>query len=249
MPLLIPDLPVFLRWRGEPWFGDPALDQLTEIADRLVLDSDEWGECDATMMQLPELFDRVAISDIAWAKVQPWREACAALWPDIAEADSLRVAGPRGETLLLWGWLRARLRRELRARTRARRRGRARGDRRRGCPCAARETHLVERPPLGPARDLRSRPDLRRGRDRARRRARLGDSERDRGDPGVEEVLREQSDERMLVGREAVRVRDEERHLSGRLGDGVGRRVAADERLGCGRVPRVDAEPDRALIR
>ena len=40
MPLLIPDLPVFLRWRGEPWFGDPALDQLTEIADRLVLDSD-----------------------------------------------------------------------------------------------------------------------------------------------------------------------------------------------------------------
>jgi glucose-6-phosphate dehydrogenase assembly protein OpcA len=113
MPLLIPDLPVFLRWRGEPWFGDPALDQLTEIADRLVLDSDEWGECDATMTQLPELFDRVAISDIAWAKVQPWREACAALWPDIGEADSLRVAGPRGETLLLWGWLRARLRREL----------------------------------------------------------------------------------------------------------------------------------------
>jgi hypothetical protein len=113
MPLLIPDLPVFLRWRGEPWFGDPALDQLTEVADRLVLDSDEWGECDATMMRLPELFDQVAISDIAWAKVKPWREACAALWPEIGEADLLRVAGPRGETLLLWGWLRARLRREL----------------------------------------------------------------------------------------------------------------------------------------
>ena len=113
MPLLIPDLPVFLRWRGEPWFGDPALEQLTEIADRLVLDSDEWSECDGTLMRLPELFDRVAVSDIAWAKVQPWREACAALWPEIGEADSLRVAGPRGETLLLWGWLRARLRREL----------------------------------------------------------------------------------------------------------------------------------------
>jgi len=53
------------------------------------------------------------VSDIAWAKVQPWREACASLWPEIAEADALRVAGPRGETLLLWGWLQARLRREL----------------------------------------------------------------------------------------------------------------------------------------
>ena len=113
MPLLIPDLPVFLRWRGEPWFGDPALDQLSDVADRLVLDSDEWSECDATLMRLPEIFDRIAVSDIAWAKVQPWREACASLWPEIADGETLRVAGPRGETLLLWGWLQARLRKEL----------------------------------------------------------------------------------------------------------------------------------------
>jgi hypothetical protein len=113
LPLLIPDLPVFLRWRGEPWFGEPALDQLSEVADRIVLDSDEWSACDATLTRLPELFDQIAVSDIAWAKVQPWREACAALWPEIAEAGTLRVAGPRGETLLLWGWLQARLGREL----------------------------------------------------------------------------------------------------------------------------------------
>jgi Glucose-6-phosphate dehydrogenase subunit len=113
MPLLIPDLPVFLRWRGEPDFGGDQLDQLVQVADRLVLDSDEWSECDATMERLPELFERIAISDIAWAKVQPWREACASLWPGIAEAESLRLAGPRGQALLLWGWLRARLRRDL----------------------------------------------------------------------------------------------------------------------------------------
>jgi len=113
MPLLIPDLPVFLRWRGEPAFDEPALDQLTEVADRLVLDSDEWSDCDGAFARLPELFDRITISDIAWAKLQPWREACASLWPGIAESDSLRVAGPRGEVLLLWGWLQARLRREL----------------------------------------------------------------------------------------------------------------------------------------
>jgi Glucose-6-phosphate dehydrogenase subunit len=113
MPLLIPDLPVFLRWRGEPPFGDQALDQLTEVADRLVLDSDEWSDCDGTFARLPEIFDRIAVSDIAWAKVQPWRESCAGLWPGIAESESLRVAGPRGQTLLLWGWLRARLERHL----------------------------------------------------------------------------------------------------------------------------------------
>ena len=86
MPLLIPDLPVFLRWRGEPWFGDPALDQLSEVADRLVLDSDEWSDCDGTFARLPEIFDRIGVSDIAWAKVQPWREACASLWPEIGDA-------------------------------------------------------------------------------------------------------------------------------------------------------------------
>jgi Glucose-6-phosphate dehydrogenase subunit len=113
MPLLITDLPVFLRWRGEPAFGEPALEQLADVADRLVLDSDEWSDCDGTFERLPELFDAIAVSDIAWAKVQPWREACAALWPGIAETSSVRIAGPRGETLLLWGWLRARLGLEL----------------------------------------------------------------------------------------------------------------------------------------
>ncbi|HEX5469013.1 MAG TPA: glucose-6-phosphate dehydrogenase assembly protein OpcA [Gaiellaceae bacterium] len=112
-PLLIPDLPVFLRWRGEPDFGGRPLAELTGIADRLVLDSNEWSDCDLALERLPELFDRIVVSDIAWAKVQPWREACASLWPGIAEAESVRIAGLRGEVLLLWGWLRSRLRREL----------------------------------------------------------------------------------------------------------------------------------------
>jgi glucose-6-phosphate dehydrogenase assembly protein OpcA len=112
-PLLIPDLPVFLRWRGEPAYGEQALEQLLEVADRLVLNSDEWSDCDTTFQRLPEIFDAIAVSDIAWAKVQPWREACAELWPGIAEASELRVAGPRGETLLLRGWLQARLGKSL----------------------------------------------------------------------------------------------------------------------------------------
>src|SRR4051794_30645709 len=42
LPLLISDLPVFLRWRGEPPFGEQAWEQLTGVADRLVVDSSEW---------------------------------------------------------------------------------------------------------------------------------------------------------------------------------------------------------------
>src|SRR5262249_33769105 len=37
LPLLISHLPVFCRWRGEPWFGRPAWEQLVQIADRVVV--------------------------------------------------------------------------------------------------------------------------------------------------------------------------------------------------------------------
>src|SRR3954466_5968448 len=41
-PLLVPDLPVFLRWRCVPPFGEPAFDELIDVADRLIVDSTEW---------------------------------------------------------------------------------------------------------------------------------------------------------------------------------------------------------------
>jgi glucose-6-phosphate dehydrogenase assembly protein OpcA len=113
LPLLVSDLPVFLRWRGPLPFGAPELEQLVGVVDRLVVDSREWPGLEAAFARLPELFDRVAVSDIAWARTQPWREAVAALWPECAEASLLRVAGPEAEALLLAGWLRARLEREV----------------------------------------------------------------------------------------------------------------------------------------
>ena len=113
VPLLIPDLPVFLRWRGDLHFGAPELEQLVAEVDRLVVDSAEWGTPERTLARLPRLFDRVAVSDIAWARTQAWREALAALWPDIADASSLRVAGPRADALLLALWLGSRLDREV----------------------------------------------------------------------------------------------------------------------------------------
>lgn len=112
-PLLVADLPVFLRWRGPLPFGAPELEQLVGVTDRLVVDSIEWPDAESSYRRLPELFDRVAVSDIAWARLQPWREAVAALWPDVADAATLRVAGPEAEALLLSRWLGARLGRNV----------------------------------------------------------------------------------------------------------------------------------------
>ena len=108
-PLLVSDLPVFLRWRGELPFGSPELEQLVDIADRLVLDAREWSDPPATLSLLADRLRDVAVSDIAWARTQPWREAVARLWPEIAEARRVRVAGPKAEALLLRAWLSSRL--------------------------------------------------------------------------------------------------------------------------------------------
>jgi glucose-6-phosphate dehydrogenase assembly protein OpcA len=112
-PLLVSDLPVFLRWRGDLPFGATEFEQLVEIADRLVVDSQEWSDPVFAFTHLAEVFEAVAVSDIAWARTRPWREAVAALWPDVAEARRLRVAGPKVEALLLNGWLSSRLQREI----------------------------------------------------------------------------------------------------------------------------------------
>ena len=112
-PLLVPDLPVFLRWRGEcPW-GGAELEELVEVTDRLIVDSSEWPDVESAYERLAELFERVVVSDIAWARTEPWRRAIAALWPDCSEASAVRVAGPRVEALLLARWLATRLGRDV----------------------------------------------------------------------------------------------------------------------------------------
>ncbi len=109
LPLLVSDLPVFLRWRGEPPFGAAELEQLVGVTDRLVVDSSEWPDARADLARLAEIFGKIAVSDIAWARTEPWRCGLADLWPAVADASALRVAGPEPEALLLQSWLAARL--------------------------------------------------------------------------------------------------------------------------------------------
>jgi glucose-6-phosphate dehydrogenase assembly protein OpcA len=108
-PLLISDLPVFLRWRGEPDWDSAQLAQLVDVVDRLIVDSTEWADLPDGYARLTELFDHVAVSDIAWARTSRWRAELASLWPGIANVERIRVIGTAAQAHLLAGWLRSRL--------------------------------------------------------------------------------------------------------------------------------------------
>ena len=112
LPLLVSDLPVFLRWRGEPPWGAPELDQLVGVVDRLIVDSTEWDDLPFPYRHLAELFPRTAVSDIAWARTSRWRMLLASLWPDISGVGTVRVHGTQAQALLIVGWLRSRLGRD-----------------------------------------------------------------------------------------------------------------------------------------
>ncbi len=108
-PLLLPDLPVFLRWRGVPPFGEGPFEQLVDVVDRLIVDSTEWPGLPGPYAQLAEIFDRVVVSDIAWARTSRWRPQLASLWPGIAHVQAIEVEGTDAQANLLAGWLRSRL--------------------------------------------------------------------------------------------------------------------------------------------
>jgi hypothetical protein len=113
LPLLVSDLPVFCRWRGEPSWATSELEEIVGVTDRLVVDSSEWRGVPAAYSLLAALFDRVAVSDIAFSRTLPWRRRLAELWPEIATIEKLRVEGPRADAELAAGWLRARLKRDV----------------------------------------------------------------------------------------------------------------------------------------
>jgi glucose-6-phosphate dehydrogenase assembly protein OpcA len=112
-PLLLPDLPVFLRWRGLPPFGEQAFEQLVDTVDRLIVDSTEWPGLPGPYERFAEIFNRVAVSDIAWARTSRWRPQLASLWPGIADVSRIKVIGTEAQAHLLAGWLRSRLGRRI----------------------------------------------------------------------------------------------------------------------------------------
>jgi len=113
VPLLISDLPVFARWRGQPAFGAPEFEQIVDLVDRLIVDTTEWPDLPGAYAPLVGLFDRTVVSDIAWERTERWRSLLASLWPGIRDVRQVRVHGTRAQGYLLDGWLRSRLGHEV----------------------------------------------------------------------------------------------------------------------------------------
>jgi hypothetical protein len=111
-PLLISDLPVFIRWRGLPEFG-PVFDELVDVVDRLIVDSTEWPTDSLAHAygDLARRFDRTVISDIAWERTERWRRELAGAWP--FDAREISVKATYAQALLLKGWLKSRLGHEV----------------------------------------------------------------------------------------------------------------------------------------
>jgi glucose-6-phosphate dehydrogenase assembly protein OpcA len=112
-PLLLPDLPVFLRWRGLPAFEERSFAELVDVVDRLIVDSTEWPGLPGPYPSLAEFFERTAVSDIAWARTSRWRRQLASVWPGIAKVRRIKVTGTEAQACLLAGWLRSRLARQV----------------------------------------------------------------------------------------------------------------------------------------
>ena len=76
-PLLIHDLPTHIWWPGDPPFADPIFDQLVEIGDRVLVDSDEFSDLLHGLRRLTTLRRRSGVGDLAWHRLAWWQELTA----------------------------------------------------------------------------------------------------------------------------------------------------------------------------
>ena len=125
IPLLVPDLPVFLWWTGTPPSEARHLDDLVRLADRLIVDSADFARPDRTLPEVAHLARlRVGITDLNWARLTPWRELIAQFfdvppWRPFLDGITGIRAGfavdmdgrdiHPSQALLLLGWLASRL--------------------------------------------------------------------------------------------------------------------------------------------
>jgi glucose-6-phosphate dehydrogenase assembly protein OpcA len=130
-PLLIHDLPTHVWWPGDPPFGDPVFNQLVELADRVIVDSLDFGDLLDGCRRLANLRRRSGIGDLSWERLAWWHELTAqffdaprfrrylanlnglriryAVAADGQDGDAPAVARPMSQAMLYAGWLAARL--------------------------------------------------------------------------------------------------------------------------------------------
>ena len=112
LPFTLPDLPVAV-WlpNNLPGRGDP----LVEAADRVIVDTRVVGYKADALSHLSALTHKVAVTDLSWSRLKPWRNLLASLFeghtyrPFLRDVHSLEVTGHAGPRHLIAGWLMSRL--------------------------------------------------------------------------------------------------------------------------------------------
>ena len=112
LPFTLPDLPVAVwlprRILGR---GDPLL----ETANRVVVDTRVVGYEPDALSRLYSLSHRVAVTDLSWWRLKPWRNLLASLFeghlyrPFLKDVHRLEVTGHAGPRHLFAGWVVSRL--------------------------------------------------------------------------------------------------------------------------------------------
>lgn len=125
--LLVPDLPTAVWWRSKPVPGSAFLQSLIDMADRVILDTEQLDPDSSGFRQLSQLIGRnmeqTAFSDLAWSRLTPWRRAIAGFsdvpaWKrHLADIERIEVSFRRSSempsmsirALYLVSWLASRL--------------------------------------------------------------------------------------------------------------------------------------------
>jgi glucose-6-phosphate dehydrogenase assembly protein OpcA len=128
IPLLLPDLPVFLWWTGTPPLAAAHFDALLTLADRLIVDSADFARPDQTLPAIAAVAQaghgRYGVTDFNWTRLTAWRDLVAQFFdvpawrPFLDGVTGVRVgfavdADGReihpSQALLFAGWLASRL--------------------------------------------------------------------------------------------------------------------------------------------
>jgi len=121
-PLLVPDVPVFLWWKDIPHYDDKLFNDLSAMADRVVIDSASFDHPHDDLLRLAQILKtgRLRLSDLNWGRLTSWRSLVASFWDvadyraSLSEIESVRIEYDppdvsRGEiapkALVALGWI------------------------------------------------------------------------------------------------------------------------------------------------
>ena len=128
IPLLVPDLPVFLWWTGAPPMSGPPFGDLLGVTDRLIVDSSDFARPDLALPSIARICSQArglfGVTDLNWTRLTPWREMVTSFFDVPAWRPFLEtISGVRvgfavdmdgrdihpSQALLFIGWLASRL--------------------------------------------------------------------------------------------------------------------------------------------